>query len=169
MRILIISDIHGAYFNLIEILNKERFDKLIVLGDIMPYGHYYSNSDEDILELLSKYKNKLILIEGNCDRYLNYEAYNLKPIKEITVHLNNRLVTLTHSHLHNTIPDYHGKIYISGHTHIPSLKVQNGIIYANPGSISLPRNGSEISYMIFDNNKLVIKNFNNKVLKELNI
>ena len=39
-------------------------------------------------------------------------------------------------------------------------------IFANPGSISRPRNGSEHSYLIIDENKIVLKNLEGKILVE---
>lgn len=67
------------------------------------------------------------------------------------------------------LPTYHGDIFISGHTHIPSISKENNIIYVNPGSISKPRNGSLNSYAIFDNNKIVIKTSNGIIQKEINV
>ena len=171
MKIIIVSDIHGAYYDFLSVLESEKFDQLIVLGDIMPYGFYDNNDENDLLDLLTKYKDKLILIEGNCDHYVNYDSYNLKPIKVITMHLNNKLVTLSHGHIYNKdyLPEYHGNIIICGHTHIPVLEKEKNIIYANPGSIGLPRGGSNKSYLVFDNNKLILKTIDNKIIKELNV
>ena len=40
MRLLIISDIHGNYNDLEKVVNKEKFDQLIVLGDLFNYGSF---------------------------------------------------------------------------------------------------------------------------------
>ena len=168
MKILILSDIHGAYYDLLTVLEKETFDKLIVLGDLYSYSYSY---EDDVLELLQKYRDKLILIEGNCDRYINYETYNLKPIEIITLHLNNKLVTLTHGHKYNKsfLPEYHGDIIISGHTHVPIIEKEKNLIYVNPGSIGLPRGGSNKSYLLFNDDKFILKTINGKTIKELKI
>lgn len=172
MKILIISDIHGDYKNLDSIITKESFDKLIVLGDLLPYSYDYDDDLEDkIMNLLSKYKNKLVLIKGNCDKYINFEAYGLYAHEEISLTLNNHIVTFTHGHLYNKgfLPSYHGDIFISGHTHIPLLIKEKNIIYANPGSIGRPRGISKKSYIIFDDNKIIIKDLDNNIQKEMTI
>ncbi|MBQ6947281.1 MAG: metallophosphoesterase family protein, partial [Clostridia bacterium] len=38
-----------------------------------------------------------------------------------------------------------------GHTHIPRCETENGILLLNPGSLSIPKEGSAHSYMILDN------------------
>ena len=38
MKYLIISDIHGSTLNLKKVLENESFDKLLLLGDILPHG-----------------------------------------------------------------------------------------------------------------------------------
>lgn len=47
MRILVVSDIHGTYEELTTLLEKERFDKLIILGDLFSYGYYQSKQTEN--------------------------------------------------------------------------------------------------------------------------
>ncbi len=79
------------------------------------------------------------------------------------------MVTFTHGNRYSKgfLPEYHGDIFISGHTHIPVLTKERGVIYVNPGSIGRPRGGSTKSYLIFENNKIIIKDINNKVQKEM--
>ena len=165
MKLLIISDIHGNYDNLNSITNTESFDKLVILGDLLSY---YGNDNKDkILNLLERYKSKLILIKGNCDYMINYELYNLYPYDIITLPINNNIVTITHGDTYKKgfLPDNHGNIIITGHTHIPSILEENNIIYANPGSISIPKGMSDKSYLVFDNNKLILKKIDGTIIK----
>ncbi len=170
LRLLILSDIHGDYKNLYKITENERFDELIILGDLFSYG-YECNKDEEeyIINLLQKYKNKLILIKGNCDIFINYETIGLQFYDVITLPFNKHLVTFTHGDRYSRgfLPEYHGDIFISGHTHIPMIIKERGIIYANPGSIGKPRGGSRKSYIIFDNDKIIIKDINGNTQKEM--
>ena len=172
MKILIISDIHSDYKSLDLVTKKETFDKLIILGDLFSYSFHSNNlKDNSIIKLLQRYKDKLILIKGNCDYYLDYEKLNLFAHDIITLTLNNHIVTFTHGHLYNKgfLPSYHGDIFISGHTHIPLLIKEKNIIYANPGSIGMPRGISKKSYIIFDDNKIAIKDLDNNIQKEMTI
>lgn len=170
MRILIVSDIHGNYDDFLKVIKMEAFDRLVVLGDLLSYSNNYDDEDEEnILNILSKYKNKLVLIKGNCDYFINYDAYDLFAHDEISLTLNNHVTTFTHGHIYNKgfLPKYHGDIFICGHSHVPLLIKENDIIYANPGSIGKPRGGSSKSYLIFEDNKLIIKDLNQNTIKEL--
>lgn len=172
MRLLIVSDVHGDFQTLDKIIKKESFDELIILGDLFSYG-YYSNEykEENIINLLEKYKNKLILIKGNCDNFINYNAINIRAFDRITIPFDNHLFTFTHGHKYKKsfLSSFHGDVFISGHTHIPSIIKENSIIYANPGSISIPRGGSPKCYLVFNNNKPILKTINNEIIKEMTI
>ncbi len=169
MKLLILSDIHGDYKSLSSVIKKESFDQLIVLGDLFSY--YNDDNKEKIIDLLKEYKNKLILIKGNCDWMINYDALMLKAYDVITLPFNKHLVTFTHGNTYSKgfLPSYHGDIFISGHTHVPSITKEFNIIYANPGSISIPRNNSLKSYLIFDDNKITLKDINQNIQKEMEI
>lgn len=172
MKILIVSDVHSNYDNLKKVIKENSFDKLIVLGDLFNYG-FYSNDlkDNNIINLLQTYKDKLILIRGNCDYYINYEELGLFAHDLITIPLNNHNVTLTHGNKYSKgfLPEYHGDIFMQGHTHVPMLLKENDIIYLNPGSIGKPRGGSSKSYTIFDDDKITIKTMDNDIIKEMKV
>lgn len=169
MKILIMSDIHGDYENLNKVLKNESFDKLIILGDLFSYGFNYNKNN--ILKLLSNYKDAIILIKGNCDGNINYEEFGLFAHDIISLHLNNHVVTLTHGNKYSKgfLPNYHGDIFASGHTHVPMILKEQGIIYLNPGSIGKPRGGLDKSYAIFEDNKIEIKTIDGKIIKEMKI
>ena len=43
-------------------------------------------------------------------------------------------------------------LVLTGHTHIPTLKTnENGVLLLNPGSVSIPKEGSAHSFMTFEN------------------
>lgn len=170
MRILILSDIHGDYLSFKKIIDNENFDKLVILGDLFSYDYNYENYiNSDIIKLLLQYKDKLILIKGNCDIYIDYNKLGLRGFDIITLPLNNNLVTFTHGdkYCKGFLPEYHGNIFISGHTHRPILNKESNIIYCNPGSVGKPRGNSNKGYLIFDNNKLVLMDINKNIISEL--
>ena len=172
MKVLVMSDIHGDYDSFKKVINNEDFDRLVILGDLLPYSYDYEDNLEDkILGLISKYKSRLILIKGNCDYFLNYDGYNLYSHDEFSITINNHVVTFTHGDRYNKgfLPKYHGDIFMSGHTHIPLISKENDIIYCNPGSIGKPRGGSSKSYLVFENNKLIIKDIDKNIIKKFYI
>ncbi len=56
---------------------------------------------------------------------------------------------------------------MAGHTHIPLLIKEKGIIYCNPGSLGNPRGLSSKGYLVYENNKISLKNINKVITKEL--
>ena len=44
-----------------------------------------------------------------------------------------------------------GDIVLYGHTHVPAFEQKNGNYYVNPGSVSIPKEGSRHSYMLWEN------------------
>lgn len=172
MKVLVVSDIHGDYKNLDFILKKENFEKLIVLGDLFSYGFKKESLDDNkIINLLQKNKDRLILIKGNCDNFIDYEKLGLYAHEIFTINLNNHSVTLTHGDKYKRgfLPSFHGEIFLSGHTHIPTLTKEYDIIYANPGSVGLPRGDTSKTYMMFYDNKIIIKTIDNVIIKEMEI
>ncbi|MBQ2266071.1 MAG: metallophosphoesterase family protein, partial [Clostridia bacterium] len=63
-----------------------------------------------------------------------------------------------------------GDILLGGHTHVPEIVDIEGKIYMNCGSVSIPKENSPHSYMVFENNKFLWKNLENgEVYKEYKI
>ena len=72
-----------------------------------------------------------------------------------------RLIYATHGHhfnLNALPPMQPGDILLHGHTHIPAWEpFGDGNLYLNPGSVSIPKAGSEHSYMILQDEEVVGK------------
>jgi hypothetical protein len=45
-----------------------------------------------------------------------------------------------------------GDILLYGHTHVPACEENDGFVFMNPGSVSLPKNGTSRGYMSLDGN-----------------
>ena len=64
-----------------------------------------------------------------------------------------RLLFCTHGHLfgpQNVPPLARGAALLYGHTHVKEIVSRDGILFVNPGSVSLPKDGSN-SYAIYEN------------------
>ena len=71
----------------------------------------------------------------------------------------------THGHVYNKAnpPKMKaGDILLNGHFHIPAFEEFGEYIYMNPGSVSIPKENSQHSYMIFEDNTFVWKNLDGK-------
>ena len=160
MKIMIISDIHGGYDNLLKVLdifNKEKYTKLFVLGDL--YSFYNTIENDYILNELNAIPNKLI-VRGNCD-------FDMNTPDIITTTIDNKRIVLTHGHLYsnNNLINMDADYIFIGHTHIPSIININNKYIINPGSITKSREG-ENSFASLDNEYIYIKSLDNKVLKK---
>ena len=66
----------------------------------------------------------------------------------------NRLIYATHGHVYNTAhlpPLCPGDILLHGHTHVPAWEpFGENNLYLNPGSVSIPKNGSAHGYMTLE-------------------
>ena len=94
-----VSDIHGDFKSLEKVLKNESFDRLVVLGDLFSYGKIILDSNNnEIIKLLKKYKDKLILIRGNCDYFIDYEKiglYEEPPLKGLDGWFINKFPSVT--------------------------------------------------------------------------
>ena len=169
MKAMIISDIHGGIKYLKHVLDRykeEQAERLIILGDFS--GYINSSSDYEVAELLNELVGEITAVRGNCDNEEFEEIINFSLMDLRHININGKVVTITHGHLYDryNLPEYCGDIFISGHTHYGMINKTEEKIFANPGSISRPRNGSEHSYLIIDENKITLKNLEGKILIE---
>lgn len=179
MKIFTISDIHGSSFYLelaLKRFEEERCELLLILGDELYHGPRNPLPKEydpqKTAELLNRYRDKILAVRGNCDSEVDQMLLEFPIMGDYTtIFWNEKKIFATHGHLNEKfIPKLSpGNIFISGHTHIPvAKKEENGIIFLNPGSISLPKAGFEQSYGIFYDNKYEIKSLEtSKTLMEL--
>ena len=171
MKYMFISDVHGNVERLeecIKIFESEKADKLVILGDTASQADRLSN--EKIASILNNIKEKLEVIRGNCDITDFEEMLNFKILGMENLYVNGKLVTITHGHYYNCyeLPSNCGEIFIQGHTHIPMLQKLNDKIVANPGSVSRPRGCDLRCYILINEENIVLKTLEGKVVKSLN-
>lgn len=158
---LFISDIHGIYDNLgyiDNIIKKEKIDKLIVLGDLYYYGASYNNSlnidGDKVKNFLTKYRNILVCMKGNCDSLVDIKSSDFPICSDISMlFVDNLNIYITHGNdfNKNNSKKFNNSVLVYGHEHIPYIARDDDMIYICVGSISLPRGGSRSSYMVYDN------------------
>ena len=164
MKVLIASDIHGSakYCKLLlDAYRKEGAEKLMLLGDILYHGPRNPLPEEynpmKVVELLTEIKDQIIGVQGNCDAEVDKMVlpYKMGTTFNLTF-IDGRPFILLHGHndFYNPTPN---KIVLTGHTHVP-LKEVGEYIHLNPGSVSLPKEGSPHSYILYDNGKFLFKN-----------
>lgn len=177
MKYLVVSDIHGSYYyakKLEQIIMKENPSKIILLGDLYYHGPRNSLTDEynpmEVSKILNKYKDNIICTRGNCDAEVDEMISEFKFEEYIQININGLDFFFSHGHIYNIdkIPPI-GDIIVYGHFHTGYIREKDGLVFVNPGSISLPKNNTAHSYLIIDDNKLILKDIDGKVIQKKNI
>ncbi len=161
MKLMIASDIHGSAFycsKMIEAYKREKADKLLLLGDLLYHGPRNDLPKEyapkKVIEMLNGIKEEILCVRGNCDTEVDQMVLEFPVMAEYCIlYLDNRMVFATHGHKFNTVDKpllKKGDILLNGHTHVPKCEQMEEFIYMNPGSVSIPKENSAHSYMIWD-------------------
>ena len=178
MKILILSDIHGSayYAKKIEDINqRENPYQIIVLGDLYYHGPRNDLTQEynpmKVAGVLNDLKDKLRVTRGNCDAEVDEMISDFKLEPYIEMQVNGKKVFFSHGHMYNidNLPNKAIEVMFYGHYHTGFIIEEDGIIFANPGSISLPKNNTKHSYIIFDENKIVLKDAEGEIIEEKEI
>lgn len=167
MKTLFISDIHGNLNNLSK-LNLNEYNEIICLGDIYSYS---SNVDEEhiIDNFFESIKYKTVCLKGNCDIY-NDNIFT--PNKYIKYYIDDIPIICTHGDYYGYgkgFPKDENGILIYGHEHVPYIKKIDNRIYICVGSISRPRQNSQPSYMVYENNTFTIYSIDGNVIDSIKI
>ena len=173
MKVLIVSDVHGNYLNMKKVLeNNPQFDIFLLLGDVLSGPDIEGYNPTKLAELLNEYSNKIFYVRGNCDVY-NMELLDFFMDKDkMILPIDNHLFFFTHGHLYRPydIIDDEFDVFLSGHTHIPTMDKEKNKYYLNPGSITLPKANSVKSYLFYDNGEFQLIDLdNNKIIKKISI
>ncbi len=131
---LIVSDIHGSAEGIRLVQSAAAHfeaEGIISAGDQCPdpaFDCFFSS---------------LIAVRGNSDRFYEYFNTPFPPLSR-ELELYGKRIVITHGHAASP-EDFDlrkGDIFISGHTHVPCLYEENGVVFCNPGSPSRPRSSS---------------------------
>jgi len=145
MKILVFSDSHGRTDSMLSVVKylEKDVSHILHLGDNMPDGALLRQLFLGI---------PVYYIPGNCD-------YTGVP-QDLLLEIEGKKLWLTHGHRYNVkagidrlsyaAEERSADICLFGHTHIASLTCINGVVYMNPGSISIPRGYEKTSYGVLD-------------------
>ncbi len=175
MKILIASDIHGSAFYMERVKEQfiaEKADKLLLLGDI--YNHGPRNpfpkdyAPQQVAEILNGLKDRLIVVKGNCDSQVDTLISEFDFIDNTVIIAGDKTVFCTHGHVYNkdNMPATRFDAIIYGHFHTGFIERVNGVIVANAGSVSLPKNGTPHSYILLNGDELTLKTLDGEIIKE---
>lgn len=169
MRLLIASDIHGsAYYcrQLLKAYKREEADKLILLGDVLYHGPRNDLPKEyapkEVIAMLNPLRQEILCVRGNCDTEVDQMVLEFPILADYGfLYEKGHMIFLTHGHVFNekNLPMLNkGDILLHGHTHVPTCNVHEDYVYLNPGSVSIPKENSAHSYMIYEDGCFFWKN-----------
>lgn len=180
MKIGLIADIHGNFEALKAVLSeldKMRVSEIYCLGDV---AGYYSQINECCNELRLRHIPSVMgnhdwyLVSGEiCERSKSVNdclAYqrkvitqeNLEWIRSFPVQQCISNIHMLHGGWSDPIDEYlqpteeyfsslDGENFVSGHTHVQTLRTYNSKKYCNPGSVGQPRdNDPRAAFAVYD-------------------
>ena len=164
MKYMIASDIHGSayYCGLL----KERYfaegaEKLILLGDLLYHGARNAlprgYSTLRTAEILNSMKEHILCVRGNCDSDVDTLVLEFPIVADYAIlPAAGKTLILTHGH-----KDYgvlgENDVLVNGHFHVPAFERRGNFLYVNCGSVSIPKENSPHSYLVFEDGKLTWK------------
>ena len=148
---------------------------LILLGDI--YNHGPRNplpegyATMSVASILNAVKEELIVVKGNCDSQVDKMISEFDFIEHLVLVDSGKTLFLTHGHVYNkdNLPKTKFNAIIYGHFHTGFIERVNGVVVANAGSLSLPKNNTKNSYMVLENGILTLKDLDGKVIDSIEI
>ena len=161
MKLVIASDIHGSAFwcrKLLDLCEKEQPDHLILLGDILYHGPRNDlprdYAPKQVIPMLAQWADRILCVRGNCEAEVDQMVLNFPCLAEYSVLMaDGKTFYLTHGHHQNpqNLPPLpQGSVFLYGHTHVKFDQTIDGIRCLNPGSVSIPKDGSH-SCMVYEN------------------
>ena len=181
MKWMIASDLHGSAVycrRMIEAFEREDADRLLLLGDLLYHGPRNDLPEgyapKEVIPMLNGMKPKLLCVRGNCDAEVDQMVLDFPILADYAVlPVGQRLVYATHGHVHNLKnlpPLAPGDILLHGHTHIPAwTEFGEENLYLNPGSLSIPKEGSAHSYMTLEGETFCWKTLEGETYYELSL
>ena len=160
MKLVIASDIHGSAYwcgKLMEVIEEVNPDRIVLLGDLLYHGPRNDlprgYAPKQVIPMLSGLKDRILAVRGNCEAEVDQMVLEFPVMADYCVLFEQgKTIYVTHGHLFSeTNPPKlrQGDVLLTGHTHVPAC-VDHGWQYLNPGSVSIPKNGSWHGYMTLE-------------------
>ena len=178
MKLFVASDVHGSSYYakmMVDRFEEENAEKLIILGDI--YNHGPRNplpkdyNPGEVASILNGIKDKLLVVKGNCDSEVDKMISEFHFIEELSIFIGDKTILLTHGHVYNknSMPLTKFDALIYGHLHTGFIEKNDDGVFVNVGSVSLPKNNTPNSYLIIENNRLILKKLDGEKIKEISL
>ena len=166
MKLLIASDIHGSVYYMDLLMNRikeEKPDRIIMLGDFLYHGPRNDlpkdYNPKKVIEMLNSLDG-IIAVRGNCDAEVDQMVLNFPLMADYKcIDVDGISFYLSHGHIYNQDNPIKGikDVLLCGHTHVPGYIEKDNFVYINSGSVSIPKNDSCNSYLVYENKEFKFK------------
>lgn len=171
MRLLIASDLHGspeAAAFLRRRCEELLPDMLVLLGDYLYHGPRNplpsSYGPPSVVSVFADFDTPIVAVRGNCDAEVDQMVLDFPCMADYAlVEADGHELYLTHGHLDLAPQLRPGSALLSGHTHVKTLDERDGMLFVNPGSTSIPKDGSA-SYAVYEHGAFTLKDLDGTVL-----
>ena len=180
-RLIIASDIHGdaeTCARLVDIYRESGAERLVLLGDILYHGPRNDlpagYAPKKVIELLNPLRNDILAVRGNCDTEVDQMVLDFPVLADYAyLSVDGISIFATHGHNYNTSklpPLAKGDILLHGHTHVPvALEFGDENYYINPGSLSIPKENSPKSYILYENGRFSFRTLEGEEYKSFEL
>ncbi|MBQ9131981.1 MAG: phosphodiesterase [Clostridia bacterium] len=180
MKLMIASDIHGSSYyceGLLRSYRQEAPDRLLLLGDILYHGPRNDlprdYAPKAVISMLNPLAADLLCVRGNCEAEVDQMVLSFPVMADYAwLEVNGLRIFATHGHVfgeNNPPPLHQGDILLCGHTHVPCHRSHEGWYYLNPGSVSIPKEGSHHGYMVLEGRTFLWKSLDGEVVDTLSL
>ena len=128
MKLLVVSDSHDAVERLVDVVQREKPDRIIHLGD-------YQRDGEALRELY--FRIPVVCLSGNCDYGSpGPESYldELEGVRVFACHGHRYQVKSGLLALRYAASEAQASLCLFGHTHAAYCETVDGITFLNPGA-----------------------------------
>jgi putative phosphoesterase len=177
MKLVIASDIHGSAYwcgKLMDEIEREAPDAVVLLGDLLYHGPRNDlprgYAPKEVAVMLNTLANSVVAVRGNCDAEVDQMVLDFPMMADYALIADGGFQMLcTHGHLPS--PDRvpalpQGGAILSGHTHVKvnellDTEMPDGSVLhvgraVNPGSVSIPKDGSN-SFAVYQNGEFELR------------
>lgn len=175
MKYMVASDLHGSAFyarKLAERFAAEGADLLVLLGDIYNHGPRNPLPEEyapmRVAQALNGLADRLLVVKGNCDSDVDTLISDFEFVSEAVLVSAGKRVFLQHGDRFSIdkLPKNCGDGFFYGHYHTSFIRRAGGVLVANPGSVSLPKEGTLRGYLLLEEGTVTLKDLAGSVADE---
>ena len=186
-KLLIASDIHGSAHWCARLL--ERFDaesqgfepgevRLLLLGDVLYHGPRNDLPEryapKEVIAMLNPLRDRLFCVRGNCDGEVDQMVLDFPILADYAyLSFDGLRIFATHGHNFNMQklpPLAKGDVLLHGHTHVPvAIEFGEGNVYVNPGSLSIPKENSPKSYILYEDRNFSFRTLEGEEYKSVTL